>query len=265
MKVLPTASALTVEPPLVFQWERRRSAHWRLAAIIAGSLLLHAASFYVLQVSYTPTGAQLPPPAQVVMIPPQGPDHEAFARWLAMADPSLTVQPVPPSAEETLAALNFRYVPSFETSRAGFKSLDGVAGNGNVAPPPRPHPPGPVPMPLRAEPPAAMPAGPATSKRGTRVLVAADLSGRLMVPLPPVDFTTPLAGRKILEPTVFLVGVRPEGGSPFLFQISKPDNSAADEYARSYLARLNFFPAEPPTREVLWGRVEFAWGNEIYR
>ena len=265
MKVLAAAEPDADPPELVFRWERRPRAHWQLAAIIAGSLLLHAASFYVLQVSYTPTGAQLPPPAQVVMIPPEGPDHEAFARWLAMADPSLTVQPMPPSAAEILAALNFRYVPSFETSRAGFKPLDGATGNATAALPPRPHPPGPVPMPTKGDAARAVSASLATTARGTRVLIDTASSSRLVAPLPPVDFTAPLAGRKILEPTVFLVGVRPGGGPPFLFQSSKPDNRAADEYARNYLARLNFHPAEPLSDEVRWGRVEFAWGNDIYR
>ena len=270
MKVVPPTAPANEPPELVFQWERRTHAHWRLVGIVALALLAHAIVFYVLQVSYTPTGSQLPPPAQVVMIPLHDPDHEALARWLAMADPSLIVQPAPPSPADTIAALNFRYVPSYEATRPGFKSLDPSAIDPPVTNPPRPHPPGPVPTRLDSRLVPAPSAPPAEKTPGTRVILSGDIQARLAGPLPPVVFTASAAGKRLLEPTAFLVGVRPGGGPPFLFQKASPDGLAvdhtvADDYARAYLGQLEFQPAAHPTDAVLWGSAEFAWGNEIYR
>ncbi len=287
MKLVPAAHGPPDNPPeLIFQWERRSRAHWRLGGIIALSLLAHAISFYVLQVAYTPTGSQLPPPAQVEMIPSDDPGNAAFARWLSMADPSLIVQPTAPSNAETLATLGFRYVPSYEAARPGFKSLDALPGAAVVTTPPRPRMPGPVPVnSARLEGNQRPPEPPAAQR--TRVLLTGGIESLLDGPLPPIDFKT-AKGSEPLEPTVFLVGVRPEGGAPFLFRDSVttpsggkarpggsaaagelarvyPGSAAADEFARVYLARLNFRPAEGAAEGVTWGRAEFAWDNDIYQ
>lgn len=265
MKIVPAGAAASEDPPeLIFQWEHRSRVHWRLAAIIAWSLLAHAASFYVLQVAYTPTGAQLPPPAQVVMIPLDQPGNEAFARWLAMADPSLTVQPSGPSTGDTLAALNFSYQPSYKAARSGFKSLEPGPGEAIVTAPPRPRVPGPVPLNLVSPARKALPPPVANGGQATRVTLTGGIETRLPSPLPAVEFKT-AKGSEPLEPTTFLVGVRPEGGMPFLFQKSKPGDAAVDEYARNYLAQLLFLPAETGKDSVTWGWAEFAWGNEIYQ
>ena len=264
MRIVPAESAAPEAPSeLIFQWGRRSHVHWRLAGIIALSLLAHAVSFYVLQVAYTPTGAQLPPPAQVTMAPLNQPGNEAFARWLAMEDPALVAQPTEPLPVETLAALDFHYVPSYKAAQAGFKSLEPLPGESAVNSPPRPRPPGPVPL------------GLFTSGLPTRALVPAGMGQRTAVvltggvetfvsgPLPPVSFKTPL-GSEPLEPTIFLVGARPEGGRPFVLLKSKPGNTTAEEYARDYLSRLDFSPIKNDTNEVVWGCAEFAWGNDIY-
>ena len=265
MRIVPPAPAPPPEEPpeLIFQWERPSHVHWRLLGIIALSLLVHAVSFYVLQVAYTPTGSQLPPPAQVMMVPLNQPGNDAFARWLAMADPSLVVQPAAPSPGETLAALDFRYVPSYKAAQPGFKSLDPLPGEEITTAPPRPRPPGPLPLDLFA--PGRtnyLSTRPAGSQR-TRVLLTDGLEPLLSAALPPVRFKT-LLGSEPVEPTAFLVGVRAEGGAPFLFLKSRPGNAFADDYAQSYLARLRFQPGGAPLGKVLWGTAEFAWGNDIY-
>lgn len=254
----------TAEPPpeLIFQWERRSRVRWRLGGIVALSLLAHAVSFYVLQVAYTPTGSQLPPPAQVVMVTPDQPGSEALAHWLAMADPARIVQPAAPSREETLASLGFRYVPSWEAAPSGFKSLDPLPGENPVASPPRPRPDGPVPV--GREKLVPPPKKVAPGRQPTRVLLKGGIEARLSDVLPPVEFSTSKISEP-LEPTVFLVGVRSEGGPPFLFQKTKPGNAAADAYARDYLARLVFSPSDrPDDGDILWGLGEFSWGRDIY-
>ena len=264
MRIVPAAPAASEVPPeLIFQWERRSRAHWRLAGIIALSLLVHAVSFYVLQVAYTPTGSQLPPPAQVVMVPLDQPGNEAFARWLAMEDPALVAQPAGPSAADTLARLDFRYVPSYKAARPGFKSLDPLPGENAVAAPPRPRPPGPVPLGLFTTGEPARPTPPTTVGQRTVVALTGGIETLVATPLPPIRFKTAI-GSEPLEPTAFLVGARPEGGLPFVVLKSKPGSVAADEYARDYLARLNFHPTDSSKSGVVWGCAEFAWGNDIY-
>ena len=250
-------------PELIFQWERRSRVHWRLAGIIALSVLAHAVSFYVLQVAYTPTGAQLPPPAQVTMVPLGQPGSEAFARWLAMEDPALMAQPAEPSSASTLAALDFHYVPSYQAARSGFKSLDPLPGESAVNLPPRPRPPGPVPLGLFTSGlPARAPVLPGAGQR-TTVVLTGGVKTLFSGPLPPIRFqTTP--GSEPFEPTTFLIGARPEGGMPFVLLKSKPGNTAADEYARDYLSRLHLRPVDRSQREIVWGDAEFDWGNDIY-
>lgn len=285
MRLVPAAPDLPADPPeLIFQWERRTHAHWRLVGIVALSLLAHAVSFYALQIAYTPTGSQLPPPAQVVMIGAGEPGDDAFARWLAMADPALVVQPAPPTDAETLAMLDFRYVPSYAASHPRFKSLDPLPGEGVITTPPRPRLPGPVPVALASV--KGRRAGSPAAGRQTRVVLTGGIEKMLGGPLPPLQFKT-ARGSEPLEPTVFLVGVRPEGGAPFLFRDSAmtpvsgktrsgedatgesarvyPASAAADEFARSYLAGLDFRPSAEPAGGVRWGRAEFAWGSDIYQ
>ncbi len=78
---------------LIFQWERRARSRWRLAGMLAASLLVHAGSFYVFQVAYTPTGTQLPALARVVLVPLDRPENAPLAHWLATNDPALTTRP----------------------------------------------------------------------------------------------------------------------------------------------------------------------------
>ncbi len=89
--------------------------------------------------------------------------------------------------------------------------------------------------------------------------------------LPPIHFAGS-TGVKPLEPTAYLVGLRPEGGMPFLFPVRQaPASSAsvnadeADEFGRDYLARLTFRPAPRTDGGALWGRATFYWGDDARR
>ena len=94
------------------------------------------------------------------------------------------------------------------------------------------------------------------------------LTGPVALPagaaLPPVRF---VAGEdtKVLDPTAFLVGVRPEGGEPFFFRQATSGSAAADEYARGYLAALGLEPTTATENGVTWGTASFYWGNDVYR
>jgi hypothetical protein len=255
---------------LIFQWERRGSSRWRLALMLLLSLLAHAASFYALQVAYTPTGSLLPPPAQVMLVPPNSPENIGLEHWIDMEDPSLMTQPQERSAEQILGTLGFHYVPSYATVLQVFKPLPAQAP---AEAPPQTRKPGPVPAgllpPLTA--PAGMPAAPAGQKpvpSPTRVVLSGGIQALVAGSLPPVP---PPASRdaKPLDRTVFLVGVPAGGGPAWLFQQASSGDTAdkgADADARDYLARLRF-KAPPPQAGApgpAWGWATFYWGRDAY-
>ena len=264
MKTAAASAAIDEDPPLVFQWERRSRAHWRLARLVAFSLLVHAVGFYVLQVSYTPTGSQLPPPVQVMMARSERPDDSpetraqsrALAHWLAVLDPSLATQPAAPQADRNPGSF-VRYIPSYKAALPPFKPLDPPAASTTA--PPQPRPPGPVPI-----------LSPNVGRRAvspsplTRVVVTGGIAPLVPTPLPAVAFALP-NGAKTLSPAVFLVGVRTEGGEPFVFREASSGEVSADDFAQDYLSRLHFQPPATPDRATLWGRAEFDWGRDVYR
>ncbi len=273
-----STTAASHSPPddpaaLLFGAERTTRSKWRLGLLIFGSLLAHAATFYILQVAYTPTGSLLPPPARVVLVPLNQPENASLARWLALADPTLATQSPLPDAASVVDALGFHYVPSYEAMPPAFKPLDMVGPTGGVAAPPRPLPPGPVAMNAS---PATRPGAPAEDKRGsfsapTRVLFSGGIEGYAPETLPPIRFFGS-AGSKPLEPTTYLVGLRPEGGTPYLFPVRQaPASSAsanadeADEFGRDYLARLPFRPVPRTDGGAQWGRATFYWGEDTRR
>lgn len=245
---------------LIFQWEQRARSRWWLVLMLAVSLLIHAVSFYALQVAYTPTGTQLPPPAQVVLVPLDQPENAPLARWLTMNDPALTMRPAAPAASQVLAALRFRYVPSYDAAQPPFKPLDPGENHADAAPL-RASLPGPVPVPL----PVVTVANRARdSGRTTRVVLTGPVELPAGAPMPPVRFVAS-EGTTVLDPTVFLVGVRAEGSEPFFFRQSTSGSTAADEYARGYLTGLGLKQATATGAGVVWGTASFYWGNDAYR
>ena len=198
---------------LIFQWERRARSHWRLASMLAVSVLIHAMSFYALQVAYTPTGTQLPPPAHVVLVPLDQPENAPLARWLTMNDPALTMRPATPAAPQVLASLGFRYVPSYNAAQPPFKPLDPMENSVNTVPP-KASLPGPVPVP---PPTITMANRNRDIGRTTRVVLTGPIALPAGAAPPPVRFVAS-EGTNVLDPTVFMVGVRPESGEPFLFR-----------------------------------------------
>ena len=245
---------------LIFQWERRARSRWWLVLMLAGSFLVHAASFYALQVAYTPTGTQLPPPAQVVLVPLDQPENAPLAHWLSMNDPALTVRPAALSAAQVLASLGFGYQPSYNAAQPPFKPLNPAENALSTVPPPASLP-GPVPVPVPIVPAARRTHDPGQT---TRVVFTGPVALPADRTLPPVHFAA-AEDTNVLDPTVFLVGIRPEGGEPFFFRQATSGNAAADEYARGYLAALGLKPAAAGDAGVVWGMATFYWGSDVYR
>ena len=191
-----------------------------------------------------------------------------------MTDPALMSRPATPTASQTLAALNFRYTPSYDTALPDFKPLEPAGANrAAISRPPDPRPAGPVPpdllpsLPLPAAPrqeEKALPAG-----QTTRVVFSGEVAPLAPAPLPPVHFAA-LPDTPPMDPTVFLVGARSAGGEPLLFQQTAPGDAEAEKYARAYLSRLTFkMPPPSPAGEdaavVIWGWATFYWGNDVYK
>ena len=277
MKTLPPgppAAPAEASDPLIFQWERRSWSRLRLVPLLFLSLLAHAATFYIFQVAYTPTGSQLPPPAQVVLLALDRPENAPLARWLAMTDPALMSRPATPTASQTLAALNFRYTPSYDTALPDFKPLEPAGANlAAISKPPDPYPAGPVsanllpPLPL----PAASGREGAAVRAGqtTRVVFSGAVAPFAPASLPPVHFAA-APDTPPMDPIVFLVGARSAGGEPLLFRQTAPGNAEAEKYARDYLTHLVFRVPSPPqvggdTATVIWGWATFYWGNDVYK
>ncbi len=274
---MSTAAAPSSAPDdsatLLFGDGRGTRSRWRLGLLIFGSLLAHAATFYIFQVAYTPTGSLLPPPARVMLVPLNQPENASLARWLALADPTLATQSPLPEAASVVDALGFRYVPSYDATPPAFKPLETVGPAEGVAPPPRPMPPGPVAMNLT---PGTRTSASTDGKRSsgpapTRVFFSGGIEAYVPETLPPIHYAGS-AGVKPLEPTAFLVGLRAEGGTPFLFPVRQaPASNAsanadeADEFGRDYLARLTFHPAPRADGGTLWGRATFYWGGDARR
>ena len=266
------ATAPADDDALVFEWDRPVYSRWRLALMLLLSFLAHAASFYVLQVAYTPTGSLLPPPAQAMLVPPDSPQNVALGHWIDMADPALMTQPRPLSVDEALGTIGFHYVPSYATVLQAFKPLPTPVP---AATPPRTRKPGPVPAGLL--PPLEVPADwsatlhasqPAAAATVTRVMLSANVRALLapaeLAPVPP-----PInRAAKPLERTVFLLGVPATGGAAWIFQAASSGDNAekgADAAARDYLARLRFRPpAERGAPDPVWGWATFDWGREAY-
>ena len=266
----PTAAAVSeADDGLIFQWDQDASSRWRLAAMLLLSLLAHAASFYVLQVAYTPTGSLLPPPAQVVLVPSGSAENASLQRWIDMADPSLMTQPRPASAHQVLGTIGFRYVPSYATVLQAFKPLPPQRA---AEAPPQTRQPGPVPaglLPPLAAPAAEKPlAGAGPRATLTRLELSGDIQALVPSDLPRVPPPASLSA-KPLEPTVFLVGVPPAGGQAWVFEQAssgdETENGAAAN-ARSYLGRLRFkAPLSAGTAGPIWGWATFSWGRDAYR
>lgn len=244
---------------LIFQWERRARSRWRLASMLAASLLAHAGSFYVFQVAYTPTGTQLPAPARVVLVPLDRPENAPLARWLATNDPALTTRPAAPPAAQTLGAVGFRYVPSYDGAQPPFKPLDRTETAANPAPP-RLYAPGPVPVPPPTVAPSARTRG---LGQTTRVVLTGPVALRAGATLPPVRFRVS-EGANVLDPTTFLVGVRGGDNAPLVFRQGTSGSAALDEYARGYLDGVALAAATPDAG-LVWGTATFYWGGDVYK
>jgi hypothetical protein len=266
MNAPPTGTGNLVPNPdsLIFPWDKRPPRRvLRLVMVLFFSLLLHAFSFYVLQVAYTPTASLSPPPAQVVLLPPASPENIALSHWLTMADPALMTQSSRLTTAQVLEALRFRYVPSYVAKPPAFKSLDSpLEGDAAL---PRASPFGPAPMPPLSA--GNQPPRPVNGPASSRLTFTGNLGALLAVdPLPPIRFTVRSDGQNPapLEPAVFLVGVPAGGGAPFLFRKSSSGNAAADEFARQYLSGLRFQPPTDPASPT-WEWAAFHWGEEVYR
>lgn len=240
-------------PTLIFPGRRTPGRLLILSSLLVLSAFAHAVSFYILQVAYTPTVTLAPPPAEVTLLAPESPENRALDRWLSITDPALMTNPA--GAGRDLNALTFHYVPSYASAPPAYRPLDLTPA---VAPPAA----GNI-FSLAPLPPLKVPAHAPQAALPSSILLDASLAALAPQPLPPLKKILSASGSaplKPLEPSVFLVGARPDGGAAFIFRESSSGNAPADESARAYLSRLQLAPAGDAAP---WGRATFFWGTDV--
>lgn len=217
---------------------------------VFGSLLAHAATFFLFQVVY-PQRVTIPQPApRVSLLTPSSPENIALLRRIEAEDPALVANdnPTPPSGLVTA-----RYLPSYASPRTA-----------PLGPPTEKVPAVRFP---RAEdhlspsdsaktataPIAAVPA------QNTTITYADGLAGRGVAKNPPIAF--PYHASAPAEPTTVLIGVNSEGKVTYALAQHSSGDPALDELAVAHLRSVTFEPASAP---ITWGFAIFTWGGDAY-
>jgi len=238
---------------LIFQWPEPPAISRPLLGCIGLSLLAHALSFYVFQITYPPSAHITPPPAQLSILTPGSAENDAVLRWLDAEDPALAAKPpetVPPGA------LDVRYTPSFAEVRAVPKTAEqkqaapqypaAVSGIALVQRS--------LPVPPSAEQPASAPK--------TQLGFSGGLKTRAIIDEPPRKFSPSQLAE--LQPACFLVGVSDRGEVRYVFLRKSSGDKALDQEAESHLARTGFSAAVGNVSPIEWGFATFAWGSDVF-
>jgi len=107
------SATVASEIPLLFNWEPPRRRKLAITGFLVGSVLAHAACFYVFQIIYPPTVSLLPAPARVTLITPSSEDGRTLLRWIEAEDPALASSTQRSPETKTYALPNIEHVPSY--------------------------------------------------------------------------------------------------------------------------------------------------------
>ena len=216
---------------------------------VLGSLLAHAATFFLFQVVY-PQRVTIPqPPPQVSLLTPSSPENIALLRWIDAEDPALIANdnPVTPPG---LADVQYR--PSFASPRTA-----------PLGPPAEPtHR---VRFPVAAEKLSESVSGSAISQPvapraadQTSITYSGPLKERATTQ-PHFAFAYHTAAP--VEPTTVLLGVSDTGKVRFSVLQQSSGDSQLDELAVTSLNGISFAPSTAP---ITWGYATIAWGADAY-
>lgn len=231
--------------------ETSRPVSLSLLGWLALSVLIHAVSFYLFQLTYPPLVHLNPPPAQVSFLTPSSLENAALLRWIESENPALISQP-----QETLppGLFDLPYQPSFAEIHALPKTVD-------KQPPTLVYPPALDPISLvrhalpRQETPVAELPAPRTRLRFGGALARRTLKN---------ESQSHLAAQqnfKELHPARFLVGVSDRGEVRYVFLQNSSGDKALDAQADAHVQQLEFDQSPEP---MAWGFVIFAWGSDAF-
>jgi hypothetical protein len=241
--------------PMTFDWSAREPGSWSLPWLIAVSIILHSAAFFLFQ---TKEPGFRPPPRSapsVQLLTPFAPDgsrspgNDALLQWIATQDPALVAH-IPGVEPKGLVDVSYR--PSFQTIRT--HPLGVPAESASIQfPPPR----DPLDL-IRDAIPEKKAVFDTVPPQATRVTVSATLAARA-----PTNLQMIVKGKadKPIEPTTVLIGVSAKGEVPLAFLQQGSGSSELDAEASAYAERLHFAPGGDP---MLWGIVTFLWGDDAH-
>lgn len=235
----------------LFEWPSRHHVHVLFPLMVILAIGVHAAAFLLFQVYYTPGPGKRPRPAEVYVLPAEGPAAAGLKAWLEAADPALMTHTQALHGKEAVLA-PVEYHPRFENPSF---QLDVPA-----TPSAR------TTLPLPSE---LMVGMGLTEKIERKPLVyprlpttldlTGGLVGRKVEQLAPIRISS--APATLPEPAILRAGLSPDGRVRHAFLVQSSGSSELDEAAiRSALQSR--FSSGPP--EVTWGEIIFLWGADLY-
>jgi hypothetical protein len=251
------ATTPAAEPVLLFNWGPPRPRRLAIAGFLAGSVMLHAISFYLFQIVYPPAVVLLPPPARVHLITADSEEGRALLRWVDAEDPALASATLRPPDARQRALPKLQHIPSYLTQEPNLKHAPPLVPNTQA---PSTRPPGPV---VFSKEQRVVPA-PATP---TRLLFSEELA-TLGVPQTPVAHFES-SNNESPQAVRFRIGVNAIGQVWFCFPLNSSGDSALDEQARQQVVRSRFaagpLNTPAPDGSLRWGMAMVEWGNDVAR
>ncbi len=242
------------EAGLTFDWPDKSGYPFLLFWCVSGSLLAHAATFFLFQIK-DPQRVTIPQPApHVSLLTASSPENIALLRWIEAEDPALVATDnsiVPPALAQVV------YRPSFATPRT-----------------PPIGPPEEITAPVRFPPavdrltenlPTAPQSPPVpTPSVHTTITLSGALASRYLVNRS--SLTPPALAEEPVSSTVFLIGVDERGEVRYSFlqpPVGNPEQASPklDAWAADEISSIVFAPSEDP---ITWDFLTFHWGSEVY-
>jgi hypothetical protein len=217
---------------------------------VFGSLVVHAATFFLFQVVY-PQRVTIPQPApHVSLLTPSSPENIALLRRIEAEDPALVANDKPTSPPGLVAA---HYQPSYASPRTAPLGPPVEKAQGVRFPPAEDHL-APIDSAKAAfAPDTIIPA------KNTSITVADGLAGRAFSKNPPISFSYHASAPA--EPTTLLIGVSNEGKVTYSLVQHSSGDSALDELAIEHLRSVTF---EAASASIAWGFATFSWGGDVF-
>ncbi|MEY2539804.1 MAG: hypothetical protein QOG67_3544 [Verrucomicrobiota bacterium] len=239
---------------LLFDWMPPQGEKLAIAGFVFLSALLHAACFYLFQITYPPAVSLLSPPARINLITAHSEDGQTVLRWVDAEDPALASATVRPPEAKSRALPKLEHVPSYRTEEPELKHVPPLT-LGVRAPSAEP------PRPVRVVSEKTETPWPAIP---SRTLLSDDLAPLGPPAFPSSKFTA--SSNEPPEAVKFRIAVGIQGDVRYCFRLNSSGDSALDEQARQHLMLSRFrsrLTENPGDQSLLWGVATMEWGNDV--